>query len=90
MTKLHENFIRGSASDVLEKISAMREEHPLKGEITMVIAPSPVRKDLEDLFRESQIDKKSDLKYETNVLEVAHTLNETVDMRVSELTKLLE
>jgi 16S rRNA (cytidine1402-2'-O)-methyltransferase len=34
VTKLHEEFLRGRASDLLERV----REHPLKGEITLLIA----------------------------------------------------
>jgi len=68
LTKLHEEFIRGTAQEVLE--TARRRE--LKGEITLLVGKaeiggsSTVEKDLRirlaDLMREQKLDEKAALK----------------------------
>jgi 16S rRNA (cytidine1402-2'-O)-methyltransferase len=67
LTKVHEEFIRGSAEEVLRRV----QEHELKGEITLVIGKSEglavaTKKDIasrvEEIMREQQIDENAALK----------------------------
>jgi 16S rRNA (cytidine1402-2'-O)-methyltransferase len=70
LTKLHEEFIRGSAAQVLARV----QEHELKGEITLLIGKSEAqetqasagKKDiaqrLEEIMREQKLDEKAGLK----------------------------
>lgn len=67
LTKVHEEFIRGSASAVLERV----REHELKGEMTLLIGKSEAQsqssnKDiaarLEEIMREQKVDEKAALK----------------------------
>lgn len=68
LTKLHEEFIRGSAADVLK----LARERELKGEITLLIGRSQgqpadiphldLRSRLEEIMREQKLDEKAALK----------------------------
>jgi len=67
LTKLHEEFIRGTAAEVLRRV----QEHELKGEITLLIGRgeaqrAPQKKDvvqrLEEIMREKQVDENAALK----------------------------
>lgn len=70
VTKLHEEFLRGSASAVLERL----RQRPVKGEITVLIggpdeedgrpsAPAPsIRKQLERVIAERGLDERAALK----------------------------
>ena len=68
LTKLHEEFIRGSAAQILARV----QEHELKGEITLLIGKSEaqeshaVAKDiaqrLEEIMHEQKLDEKAGLK----------------------------
>jgi 16S rRNA (cytidine1402-2'-O)-methyltransferase len=68
LTKLHEEFIRGSAGQVLARV----QEHELKGEITLLIGKGEAQetqagtKDiaqrLEEIMREQKLDEKAGLK----------------------------
>jgi len=68
LTKLHEEFIRGSAAQILTRV----QEHELRGEITLLIGKGEVHevqesiKDiavrLEEIMREQKLDEKSALK----------------------------
>src|SRR5690349_19984008 len=67
LTKRHEEFIRGSAEEVLRRV----QEHQLKGEITLVIGKSEglavatkkeVASRVEEIMREQQIDENAALK----------------------------
>lgn len=71
LTKLHEEFVRGSADEVLRALESRDGE--VKGEITLLIgrgapgAPAPIAKisardRLEQLMREQQLDEKAALK----------------------------
>ena len=69
LTKIHEEFLRGTASEVLEALKARGE---IKGEITLLIGPasdeevqSPsisVRDRVAQLMRDEKLDEKSALK----------------------------
>jgi len=67
LTKLHEEFLRGGAKDVLEKLNARGE---VKGEITLLIGksagPAPaqvsVRERLDEIMKTDQLDEKAALK----------------------------
>jgi 16S rRNA (cytidine1402-2'-O)-methyltransferase len=68
VTKLHEEFLRGRADEVLDLVRA----HPLKGEITLLIAkaehaaetgkPRNLRRRLHEIMARESLDKKSALK----------------------------
>jgi 16S rRNA (cytidine1402-2'-O)-methyltransferase len=71
MTKIHEEFLRGDLAELLVRM----QQQPVRGEITMVIAPPspgeqkspelctvPLRERLEEIMRERQIDRKAALK----------------------------
>jgi 16S rRNA (cytidine1402-2'-O)-methyltransferase len=70
LTKLHEEFIRGSAAQILTRM----QEHELKGEITLLIGKGEAQekqegagtKDiaqrLEEIMREQKLDEKAGLK----------------------------
>ena len=70
LTKLHEEFIRGSAAQILVRV----QEHELKGEITLLIGKGEAQetqegagaKDiaqrLEEIMREQKLDEKAGLK----------------------------
>jgi 16S rRNA (cytidine1402-2'-O)-methyltransferase len=68
LTKLHEEFIRGSAAQLLARV----QEHELKGEITLLIGKSEVQEShagakdiaqrLEEIMREQKLDEKAGLK----------------------------
>jgi 16S rRNA (cytidine1402-2'-O)-methyltransferase len=70
LTKLHEEFIRGSAAQVLARV----QEHELKGEITLLIGkgeaqetqegagPKDIAQRLEEIMREQKLDEKAGLK----------------------------
>jgi 16S rRNA (cytidine1402-2'-O)-methyltransferase len=67
LTKVHEEFIRGSAADVLAQVQA----HEIKGEITLLIGKGEGRvaavkqniaARLEEIMREKKIDEKAALK----------------------------
>lgn len=68
LTKIHEEFIRGTASQVLARV----QEHELKGEITLLIGKGEAQeahegaKDitqrLEEIMREQKLDEKAGLK----------------------------
>jgi 16S rRNA (cytidine1402-2'-O)-methyltransferase len=66
LTKLHEEFIRGSAAQVLHRA----QEHELKGEITLLVgkgaeqqvAPKDIAQRLEELMREQKLEESAALK----------------------------
>jgi len=71
VTKLHEEFMRGRADEVLEKVKL----HPVKGEITLLIAkaepgheptraagPASVRKRVDEIISAEKVDEKAALK----------------------------
>jgi 16S rRNA (cytidine1402-2'-O)-methyltransferase len=67
LTKVHEEFIRGTAAEVLQRV----QEHELKGEITLVIGKSEgpavaTKKDIasriEEIMREGSVDENTALK----------------------------
>jgi 16S rRNA (cytidine1402-2'-O)-methyltransferase len=68
LTKIHEEFIRGTAAEVLAHV----QEHELKGEITLLIGKSEAQESpagaediahrLEEIMREQKIDEKAALK----------------------------
>jgi len=71
VTKLHEEFVRGRADEVLEKV----KQHPVKGEITLLIAkaepgheqahaspPVSVRKRVDEIVSAEKLDEKAALK----------------------------
>jgi 16S rRNA (cytidine1402-2'-O)-methyltransferase len=68
LTKVHEEFIRGTAAEVLARV----QEHELKGEITLLIGKSEAQESpagaadiahrLEEIIREQKIDEKAALK----------------------------
>jgi 16S rRNA (cytidine1402-2'-O)-methyltransferase len=67
LTKVHEEFIRGSAGEILQRV----QEHELKGEITVVIGKADVgaarqKKNpadrLQEIMREQQVDENAALK----------------------------
>src|SRR5215469_114271 len=68
LTKIHEEFLRGSAEEVL----ALVQEHELKGEITLLIGKSQERTSasakqniasrLEEIMREQKLDQNAALK----------------------------
>lgn len=49
LTKIHEEFLRGTAGEIRENLAARGS---IKGEITVLIAPSPGQNEIEDLARE--------------------------------------
>ena len=70
VTKLHEEFVRGHAADVLDKLKTRGE---IKGEITLLIGKAssngqnanprvPVRQRIEQIMAEEQLDEKAALK----------------------------
>jgi 16S rRNA (cytidine1402-2'-O)-methyltransferase len=66
LTKVHEEFIRGSAAQVLHRV----QEHELKGEITLLVgkgteqqtAPKDIARRLEELMREQKLEESAALK----------------------------
>jgi 16S rRNA (cytidine1402-2'-O)-methyltransferase len=70
VTKIHEEFLRGSVSEVLNRLS----KKPVKGEITVVLGPRedqperalppgrPIGKDLERVMAEQGLDQRAALK----------------------------
>jgi 16S rRNA (cytidine1402-2'-O)-methyltransferase len=67
LTKVHEEFIRGSAAEILQKV----QEHELKGEMTLLIGKSEgpavaakrdIASRIEEIMREQQIDENAALK----------------------------
>jgi len=66
LTKLHEEFIRGSAEEVLRRV----QEHELKGEMTLLIgkgvekqtAAKDIVQRLDEIMRELKLDENSALK----------------------------
>jgi 16S rRNA (cytidine1402-2'-O)-methyltransferase len=66
LTKVHEEFIRGSAEEVLRRV----QEHELKGEMTLVIgkgvekqtAAKDIVQRLDEIMRELKLDENSALK----------------------------
>ncbi len=68
VTKLYEEFLRGSASEVLERL----KKKPVKGEITILVGlhalaedgpqGGTIREDLERLMKEQGIDERAALK----------------------------
>src|SRR5712672_3028214 len=66
LTKVHEEFIRGSAAQVLQRV----QEHELKGEMTLLIgkgagaqaAAKDIAQRLKEIMREQEIDENAALK----------------------------
>jgi 16S rRNA (cytidine1402-2'-O)-methyltransferase len=66
LTKLHEEFIRGGAAEVLRRI----QEHAMKGEMTLLIgkgagqqtAGKDIAQRLDEIMREQNLDEKAALK----------------------------
>ncbi|HEV7676833.1 MAG TPA: 16S rRNA (cytidine(1402)-2'-O)-methyltransferase [Candidatus Angelobacter sp.] len=66
LTKVHEEFIRGPASQVFQRV----QEHELKGEITLLIgkgagqevAAKNIAQHLNEIMREQKLDEKAGLK----------------------------
>lgn len=66
VTKIHEEFLRGTAEELLRRL----REHPLKGEITLLIAKSEgeeekqigVAERVEQIMRTESLDEKAALK----------------------------
>jgi 16S rRNA (cytidine1402-2'-O)-methyltransferase len=66
LTKVHEEFIRGSAAEILQRV----QKHELKGEMTLLIgkgagqqaAAKDIAQRLEDIMREQNVDEKAGLK----------------------------
>ena len=68
LTKMHEEFIRGTAAQVLARV----QEHELKGEITLLIGKGEaqelragaedIAQRLEEIMREQKLDEKAGLK----------------------------
>jgi 16S rRNA (cytidine1402-2'-O)-methyltransferase len=69
LTKVHEEFLRGTAAKMLEKLQSHGE---VKGEITLLVSPASsgefiapaqsVRERVEQIMREEKLDEKSALK----------------------------
>jgi 16S rRNA (cytidine1402-2'-O)-methyltransferase len=69
LTKVHEEFLRGTAAEVVETI---RQRGEVKGEITLLIGPATetavpgtelsVRDRVEQIIREEKLDQKDALK----------------------------
>jgi 16S rRNA (cytidine1402-2'-O)-methyltransferase len=69
LTKIHEEFLRGTAAQVLDVVKSRGE---MKGEIVLMIGPAeagknaaptiPIRDRIEQLMREENLDEKSALK----------------------------
>ncbi len=72
VTKIHEEFLRGSASEVLERL----KKKPVKGEITVLVGPPseeessaansaigrPIREELEQMMKDRGLDERAALK----------------------------
>lgn len=66
LTKVHEEFIRGSAAEILQRI----QEHELKGEMTLLIgkgeeqqtAAKDIAQRLDEIMREQKLDENAALK----------------------------
>jgi 16S rRNA (cytidine1402-2'-O)-methyltransferase len=66
LTKIHEEFIRGTSAQVLQRV----QEHELKGEITLLIgkgagqevAAKDIAQHLNEIMREQKLDEKAGLK----------------------------
>ncbi|HEV2176984.1 MAG TPA: 16S rRNA (cytidine(1402)-2'-O)-methyltransferase [Terriglobia bacterium] len=71
VTKIHEEFVRGSAAEVLEHL----KKKPVKGEITVLVGPvadsnhgaasepeRPIRKELEQVMADRDLDERAALK----------------------------
>jgi 16S rRNA (cytidine1402-2'-O)-methyltransferase len=68
LTKVHEEFIRGTAEQVLQRV----QEHELKGEMTLLIGKAEGRAEtskkrdvvsrLQEIMREQKIDENAALK----------------------------
>ena len=68
LTKMHEEFIRGTAAQVLQRV----QEHELKGEMTLLIgkgvaeggqtAAKDIAQCLDEIMREQKLDEKAALK----------------------------
>jgi 16S rRNA (cytidine1402-2'-O)-methyltransferase len=66
LTKVHEEFIRGSAVQVLQRV----QEHELKGEITLLIGKGAgeqttakdIAQRLDEIMREQKLDENAALK----------------------------
>jgi 16S rRNA (cytidine1402-2'-O)-methyltransferase len=68
LTKMHEEFIRGTAAQVLQRV----QKHELKGEMTLLIGKGAAQEDqaaakdiaqrLAEIMRDQQLDEKAGLK----------------------------
>jgi 16S rRNA (cytidine1402-2'-O)-methyltransferase len=67
LTKVHEEFIRGSAAEILQRV----EKHELKGEMTLLIGKGPaqgqaaakdIAQQLDEIMREQKLDENAALK----------------------------
>ena len=67
LTKVHEEFIRGSAAEVLQRV----QQHELKGEMTLLIGKGAgehttpekiLGRGLEEIIREQKLDENAALK----------------------------
>jgi 16S rRNA (cytidine1402-2'-O)-methyltransferase len=71
VTKIHEEFLRGTLSEVVERL----QKKPVKGEITVLVAPqessrktrparsvSSVREEMESLMRKEKLSEREALK----------------------------
>jgi 16S rRNA (cytidine1402-2'-O)-methyltransferase len=66
LTKVHEEFIRGTASEILQRV----QEHELKGEMTLLIgkgageqtAAQDIAQRLDEIMREQKLDENAALK----------------------------
>lgn len=90
LTKMHESHHRGPVGKVLSLLREQSETQRLKGEVTLVIAPG-VESDnfLGEQLKKEGFDKK-DASVTVNMLRVAETLNNHIDMSEAELRELLK
>ena len=70
LTKRHETHYRGTIEQILEQLSDQAEGSRLKGEVTMVLAPSSTSEELEiqDLIKGSGFDPKKDSMQKVNAI----------------------
>lgn len=91
LTKLHETHYRGQVGKVLEQMTDLSEAKKLKGEVTLVIAPgTDLQMELESMAKGSGFDPTNESEVKCNILKIAQTLDNQIDMSENDLRELLK
>ena len=89
LTKKFEAHYRDSVDRVIERLSELREESRLKGEISVVLSPFQEDQEYQDILKAEKFNPNKDGIIKVNIMKVAERLNEQVEMHEGEFRDLL-